>query len=381
MFYTVFSTNDSPYMQWQSELLEYSWNRVSQDGVLIRLVATDRPQHLPVHKHAHCVATQLWDIHPDTGDHYPVYNKPASLLEWLIRDRPTGTVLLLDPDCVFRRPVTQRLAPGFAVSQQWVKFPTRQPGAANPFGLADEFAFLNDHCVRPDLAATPVMIPTLIHTSDLRKICARWLELCGIIRQQFLVARHSSLWEADMLAYLVASAEYGIQHQPASLGICTNWDPQDAPDAPLIHYCQPILDRNGQEIFSKRRYAPRTRIDTTSEPNEDYGRDLIRLVNDHVAALQAAAAGLHLEARPTRRNGVMEGRVADELRLELPAEARSIWLNVSGRAIWELCDASRTIRDIEAELESRFCAAGRDLTADVVSLVRELREAGFLEIR
>ena len=30
MIYTVFSTRDSPYMQWQSELLEYSWKKVGQ---------------------------------------------------------------------------------------------------------------------------------------------------------------------------------------------------------------------------------------------------------------------------------------------------------------------------------------------------------------
>ena len=39
MIYTVFSTTDSPYMQWQSELLEYSWKKVGQPGELIRLVA------------------------------------------------------------------------------------------------------------------------------------------------------------------------------------------------------------------------------------------------------------------------------------------------------------------------------------------------------
>ena len=98
MFYTVFSTNDNPRMQWQSELLEYSWKRVGQEGALIRLVATDRPHKLPAHKYASCVATRLWDTHPETGDTYPIYNKPASLLEWVFRDKPEGTVLLLDPD-------------------------------------------------------------------------------------------------------------------------------------------------------------------------------------------------------------------------------------------------------------------------------------------
>src|SRR5665811_308260 len=163
MFYTVFSTNLSPKMQWQSDLLEYSWKRVGQEGVLIRLVATDAPEHLPVQKYAQCVATTLRDVHPETGDHYPIYNKPASLLEWVYRDKPEGTVLFLDPDCVFRAPVTRRAAPGFPSSQDWIDFKTGEPGPENPFGLGERFSFLNDHCVRTDLKTAPVMIPTLIH--------------------------------------------------------------------------------------------------------------------------------------------------------------------------------------------------------------------------
>ena len=137
MFYTVFSTNDNPSMQWQSDLLEYSWKKVGQEGELVRLVATDDPNNLPRQKYARCVATQSWDVHPDTGDNYPIYNKPASLLEWAFRERPEGTVLLLDPDCMFRKPVTRRVAPGFPAAQAWVNLPKRDADAEHPFGLCD----------------------------------------------------------------------------------------------------------------------------------------------------------------------------------------------------------------------------------------------------
>ena len=58
MIYTVFSTSHSPYMQWQSELLEYSWKQVGQQGELVRLVATDGQQPLPTHRYAKTIATQ-----------------------------------------------------------------------------------------------------------------------------------------------------------------------------------------------------------------------------------------------------------------------------------------------------------------------------------
>jgi hypothetical protein len=381
MFYTVFSTNLAPRIQWQSDLLEYSWRRVAQEGVLVRLVATDDPGKLPQQKYAECVATRCWDSHPDTGDAYPIYNKPASLLEWLFRDRPEGTVLLIDPDCIFRAPLNRHVAPGFPVAQDWVNQPMRKPGSRYPFGLPAEFAFLNDHCARVDLSTTAVMIPTLIHTSDLRKVCARWLELCGIVRQYCRNSQGLPIWEADMYAYLVACAEYRLQHEPASLGICTNWRPQDAPEAPIVHYCQAIFDRDGHEIFSKFSYQPWTRIDTLGEPELDYSRDLVAIINDYVDETNGKLGKITFNQRPRRREGVMEGRVLDEILLEVPSEGRSIWVNASGKVTWDLFDGELTIGQIKSELARRFQADERKVGADVISLVEQLHQYGYLEIR
>ncbi len=380
MFYTVFSTNDSPYMQWQSDLLEYTWNQVGQEGVLIRLVATDKPDQLPQQKHAHSFATDLWDVHPDTGDAYPIYNKPASLLEWVFKDRPDGTVLILDPDCVFRAPVTQRVAPGYPASQKWIDCRLVDPGGNNPFGLGEDFAFLNDHCARTDLSADPVMIPTLIHTTDLRRIGARWLELCSVMRQHFRNSDGEPMWESDMFAYVAACAEYGLRHQPISLGICTNWKPEDVPDAPIIHYCQPILANDGREIFSKHFYRTWERPDEAAVPVEDYGRDLVRIVNDFIDDENGIVRPASLDSRPKWRKGVMEGRVVDDMLLEIPADARSLWLNGSGKAIWELCDGSHSVDEIATSLSRKYSTNGHDLTADVQSTVGQLRAAGFLDL-
>jgi hypothetical protein len=380
MFYTVFSTNLAPQMQWQSDLLEYSWKRAGQEGTLIRLVATDDPDKLPQQKYAECVATRLWDTHPDTGDAYPIYNKPASLLEWLFRDHPEGSVLLIDPDCVFRSSVNRHVAPGFPVAQSWIGWSLSKSSRKNPFGLPRAFSFLNDHCARVDLSIAPVMIPILIHTSDLRKICARWLELCGVIRTNFRNWEGAPIWESDMYAYLVACAEYHLPHEPACLGICTNWRPQDAPDAPIIHYCQPIKDRQGQELFNKFRPDPLRPIDTTLQLEEDYGRDLIALINDYVSGFAERAEKINSNHRPRRRDYVLEGRVIDEILLEVPAEGRSIWLNGTGKAVWELCDGQNTIDQIKSELARRFQADERVVRADVLSLVERLRQYGYLEV-
>lgn len=367
-------------MQWQSDLLEYSWKRVGQEGTLIRLVATDNPGNLPTQKYAHCVATRCWDTHPDTGDYYPIYNKPASLLEWLFRDKPEGTVLLLDPDCVFRKPVTRHVTPGNPAAQDWVNLSTEKPGSESPFGLGNGFSFLDDSCVRTDLEAVAVMIPKLIHTSDLRKICARWLELCSTVRQNYRTMDGEPDWESDMFAYLAASAEYRLRHEQITLGVCTNWPPSAAADAPIIHYTQRIFDQNDRVIFWKHNYKPWTRLDASIEPKHDYGRSLVTLINDYIDDAEGIVRPPPLYLRPQWREQVKEGRVLDDLLLELPVDKRSLWLNASGKAIWELCDGERTISDIGDELAQRFDGNSRDVTADVATTLGQLRAAGFLEL-
>lgn len=381
MFYTVFSTNDNPKMQWQSDLLEHSWKRVEQEGTLIRLVATDTPQNLPRQKYAHCVATKLWDVHPDTGDAYPIYNKPASLLEWVFKDKPEGTVLFLDPDCVFRKAVKRRAAPGFPASQAWVDFGKNTPSPNNPFGLHSSFSFLSDYCTRVDQSIAPVMIPTLIHTRDLRRISARWLELCGVVRDHYRNADGQKIWEADMYAYLAACAEYGLQHDPISLGICTNWKPKDVPDAPIIHYCQTIYAKDGTPLFNKHQYKPWTRVNESVETAEDYGRELMVILNNHIDDVLGAVRPPALLSQPEWRTGVKEGRVHDQLLLEIPQEEKSLWLNHSGKAIWELCDGSRNLKDIGSVLSEQYAVDQSTLIPEIQSTVGQLQAIGFLDLR
>jgi hypothetical protein len=380
MFYTVFSTNLSPKMQWQSDLLEFSWKRVGQEGELVRLCATDDPDSLPVQKHAYCVATTLWDIHPETDDAWPIYNKPASLLEWVYRNKPEGTVLLLDPDCVFRAPVTRRVAPGFPASQEWIDFKIGKPGPENPFGLGERFSFLNDYCTRTDQSIAPVMIPTLIHTRDLRRIGARWLELCRVIRDNYRDADGRPASESDMFAYLAACTEYGLQHEPIPLGICTNWEPADVPDAPIVHYCQQIFGTDGKTIFNKHTYKPWSRLDTAVELERD--RTVVTLINEHVDSLQGlGGAPAPANSRPHYRDGIMEGRVLDDFLLERPKDGASLWLNSSGKAVWELCDGSRTIEEIAAKLGARFAVDQLVILPEVRSIVGKLHAIEFLDLR
>ncbi len=377
MFYTVFSTTDSPYMQWQSELLEYSWRKVGQEGNLVRLVATDDFENPPQHRYAQTVATSPRTVNPETGDEYVIYNKPASLLEWLHVEQPHGTVLLVDPDCVFRAPVRRSVSPGFPESQHWLDHETGTPVKNSPFGLGRRFAFLSEHCVETGMQAQSMMIPTLIHSSDLKAICGRWLELCGYIRQGVQGPDAYGFWESDMFAYTVAAAEYGLEHKLTNLGVCTNWPTERVPGAPIIHYCQPIKDRNDETIWSKGDYRPWERVENSRVPAQDYGRDLVALINE-CANQKNLILGRDI-AIPRRRNDVMESHVGDEFMLQQLGSEQEFWLNRSGRLIWELCDGTRTLAQIEVELAARFSDPDRTLQSDVRATIEQLCQAGVLE--
>ncbi len=359
MIYTVFSTTDSPFQQWQSELLEYSWNDVGQPGELIRLVAT-AADTVPAHRYARTIAAPPWQTHPTTGDDYGPYNKPASLLHWLQTEQPDGTVLLIDPDCVFREPIGREVAEGFPVAQKWIGISHDRSG--DGFALGPRFSFLERHGVRARTRAQLGMIPTLIHTRDLARIAARWLEVTALVRQEVTDREGRRMWESDMFGYAIVAAEAGLVHELTSLGICTNWSPDEAVRAPIIHYCQSIEGSDGDAIWSKYDYRPWGRVAQPERARYDYGRDLLTLLNRCVNARAAA----DLEAvRPTGRVGVRAINDASGLVLCAPGSNREFSLNRAAERIWTLCDGARTVTAIRRELEVEL-AGGDDRLDDVL---------------
>ncbi|MDR4492891.1 MAG: hypothetical protein AB7I44_19725 [Hyphomicrobiaceae bacterium] len=277
MIYTVFSTTDNPYMNWQSRLLEFSWAEVNQPGELIRLVATSERNHLPASQQAKVIPTWPWDTHPITGDRYLIYNKPASLSQWLTTHKPEGTVLFIDPDCVFRSPIVTEVTPGYSLSQKWIDFRSDRTyystDDGSPVNLIQRFCKHNPELIQG------VMIPTLIHTDDLRRLVTRWLEVTGQIRQGIRNREGQPLWESDMFGFVIAAAECGLLQKPADLGICTNWLPADVPNAPIIHYCQSILSKTDEPLWDKKSYKPWERVVDPQQAKCDYGRDLLALLN------------------------------------------------------------------------------------------------------
>jgi len=375
MIYTAFSTSPNENMQWQAELLEYSWGRARQPGELVNLVAERSGHPSPRHRLARVVETQRWSPHPYTGDLYPPYQKAAALLEWLFVEQVEGTVLLLESTSVFRNPVTDEVRPGQARATAW----TELPRGAGPFGLGPEFEFLDGFCVDRALELPAVALPALIHSTDLRKIVARWLELMSIIRAETAGSARGPLPEADKIAYVIAAAEAGIPHTVAALGVSTETDAAQtvAPAAPLLDYHRPIASIDGTVAWDAGTYRNWGPVQPESaKPGP--GRDFLSMLAE---LLERRAQGLELAfLRPCRQKGVREGKILDSMFLEIPGRKDTVSLNSSGAAIWEVCDGTRSLAEINHEQATRFEMPPGSLRADVEVVIKRLEGIGALRI-
>jgi hypothetical protein len=369
MIFTVFCASSSSELGWQSELLAHSWVRAGQPGELVRLVASSSFAAPPCHPRVRDVKTTPWSPHPYTGDVYAPYNKAAALMEWLFVEPVEGTVLLLEPTFVFRSSVTEELRPGEGKATAWGELPRGE----GPFGLPAGFEFLQEYCVERALTLPPVTPPLLIHTTDLRRIAARWLELMSLIRIETGQGTADAA-NADQIAYAIAAAEVGIVHTNVELRATT-----DAVEtrAPILDCRQPVRAPDGTALWEAAKYAPWDAVPVESA-GTGVGRELLGLLGEMAARREPSQKLAFL--KPRRLQGVREGKILGSLFLEIPGRADTVSLNSSGAAIWEVCDGSHSVAEINQRLESRFEMTPGSLQADIEVVIKRLEDIGALRL-
>lgn len=84
---------------------------------------------------------------------------------------------------------------------------------------------------------------------------------------------------------------------------------------------------------------------------------------------------------PCRLKGITDCSLSDEAVLHSSEGEKALSLNSSAKAIWELCDGSRTIVEISQELGKRFGCPGTELLSDVITAIREFHKLSFLELK
>jgi hypothetical protein len=251
LIYSVVCTDVNAYVGWQCELLEYTWRRAAQPGDLVRVVTCREDVPLPRHRHARVLRVDP----PEATQGYKAIERLFALQQWLERERPDGTVLVIDPDVVFRRAVIGECERGAPRAQFWADYTPVSPHTQ---------------------AAT---WPMLIHSADLEMLLPRWIAFT----EGIYAATHR--WESDMHALVSAAAACGLEFSLEAIGAFVGWPDEVVGECPLVHYCQGVVSTDGELLWTKRSYRPWTRVPGAERARHGYCRDLLALVDEYAATM------------------------------------------------------------------------------------------------
>jgi len=216
--HTVFSTECTPYFDWQSLGLYDSWRRVGQRGKFTRLMACDEanPPGLDVVPDTHVHPN--YATHPVSKDRYTAYNKPFSIKHWLEHvDVEADFIIVLDADMIFRAPMTVDLLGvrrGAPVSALYTYLIGTLP--ENHMGVKARV---------PNVERTQQVGGfTVMHREDMRTLAPRWLHWTEEVRNDPDSwantgdiyndnGKYGPPWISEMYGYVFAAAEVGIEFQ------------------------------------------------------------------------------------------------------------------------------------------------------------------------
>jgi hypothetical protein len=281
--HVIFSCENTDYMWWQAELLQYTYARVGMKAQLTALVsATGEP---PRRFTCSSVDVSNYEGCLGTGVFKPL-NKPGSLAEWAIRDASKEeTVFIIDPDSAFVGlvPDPGPLKSGEAFAQAHHYMDLYRPASQT---------VLSRHCSEEARARVqPVGIYIIIKKADLVEIAPRWLQKTIDIKNDQICrnALRDEGWISDMWGYAIVAAELGIRHRITTFSQMTG---SNCLEYPIIHYCLPVVEGPGNwwdpaqkqtVLWSKWTYKPWDVPQPHSAPTVE-GRALL----ESVAALALA---------------------------------------------------------------------------------------------
>lgn len=212
MIELIYSIDRSDYLTWQADLLEWSVRRVGMQSQITRLTATA----------------------PDAADYACLNRFFAIVNEW--RESDAETVVILDPDMVFVRPLD-------VIARRGVL-------AGHPYSYIFDL----------------IWCPLVLHRDELRAWALRGLELSRALHKA------GSGWISEMWAGNISANErkMSLRRQQTAVLNCE----ARIGAAPIIHYC---YDSGG---FHKQRYRRGQRV--ASHRGSEVQQRLAETINAYV---------------------------------------------------------------------------------------------------
>ncbi|XP_042498146.1 peptidyl serine alpha-galactosyltransferase isoform X2 [Macadamia integrifolia] len=235
--HTIFSTECSPYFDWQTVGLMHSFHLSGQPGNITRLLSCTEEdlKRYTGHDLAPTHYVPSMNRHPLTGDWYPAINKPAAVLHWLNHAKIDAEfIVILDADMIMRGPITPwefKAALGRPVSTPYDYL----------IGCDNELAKL--HTRNPD-ACDKVGGVIIMHIDDLRRFALLWLHKTEEVRadkahygKNITGDIYEAGWISEMYGYSFGAAELNLRHLISSeILIYPGYVPERGVKYRVFHY-------------------------------------------------------------------------------------------------------------------------------------------------
>ena len=295
--YVVCSTSNSPYQNWQCELLAYSFNKVKQGGKLIILCSDDpyaKGRTLPKFKNAETLKYPDWMKEvkfPNSDYFYGPRNGPFSMQKW-VNSYPNlkddETVLFVEPDMVFINPIKIDVSKGVVWGHKWIingnnkKFDlmkrnriiTINNGDNNKFNLITS----NRKLITDDYS---VMFPLAMTIGDVKKICNTYTNLTDKAFKMYPEQ------DTDMYVFIMSIADSNLKTKPVNLANYHN-NMNDNDPKYIIHYWYDMLDNKNNKIFFKHDYTQSTETIPWKRPcdinkaSNKRDKELLSLIHEYI---------------------------------------------------------------------------------------------------
>ncbi len=272
--YILYSISNSPYQQWQADLLDFSVAVSGQPGKIIRTVSEDpkfpnRP--IPQSRNGITIKTEDFGKY---GDGYYALNKSGSLKK--IREQASNlsehipdnaVILLLDPDMIFTKAWDPRniVKKGIVYGQRWHGY-----GENYCRKIVPEY---KDDCPKADENA--IMYPFAMTMGDLEKIVPKYFQGS----KNYGTTKD---WMTDMSALVISLHDKSLGLKvitEQNIGITNDWlNLNQDPEAPIMHYCQTIKDSSKKEIWSKRKYSAWEDVPDPEQATNRVDREVLKMI-------------------------------------------------------------------------------------------------------
>lgn len=272
--YIIYSISNSPYQEWQADLLDYSFKKVKQPGTLIRLCSEDAKfpkRETPISRAGITISTPNYSSLTPEID-WPIMNKIGSL-SYLFKEnyfRDEDTLIFLDPDMIFIKAWDPEVDRGTACGQKW-----------KGYGRT----YCQKTSIQPELCPAAedecLMYPYAIKAGDMKMMVD---DIEHFSAKGYMKCND---WMADMSAFVIAMVKNGIATQTEeNIGICNNWDNNNDENAPIMHYCKPILDKTNKEIWGKWVYRPWEMPPDYSQATNKVDKELLKMLREYIVSMQ-----------------------------------------------------------------------------------------------